>query len=172
MLNHGRALPGHVGALDPRAPILVLVRAVDAVVELVDVLPTVLALVGAEPPAGIRGTSLVPALRGEPFAGHPYAMTQGGLGFRMVSARSAAGRLTYTGVQSTDPLLADLLAAAQLDGPAFEATEGVASADREAQRTAMVTWFRSLRQPTTDNAAETPPELKEQLKARGYWDAK
>jgi arylsulfatase A-like enzyme len=147
-------------------------KRVDAVVELVDVLPTVLTLVGAEPPAGIRGTSLAPALRGEPFAGHPFAMTQGGLGFRMLSARSAAGRLTYTGIQATDPLLADMLATAQLDGPAFEATEGIPAADLETQRTAMVTWFRSLRQPKSDSAVETPPELKEQLKARGYWDAK
>ena len=65
-----------------------------------------------------------------------------------------------------------MLATAQLDGPAFEATEGIPAADLETQRTAMVTWFRSLRQPKSDSAVETPPELKEQLKARGYWDAK
>ena len=34
VLKQGRALPGHVGALNPRAPIIVLVRAVDAIVEL------------------------------------------------------------------------------------------------------------------------------------------
>jgi arylsulfatase A-like enzyme len=146
-------------------------RRVDGLVELVDVLPTLLALVGAEAPAGIRGTSLVPALEGAPFPGRDVAITLGGKGFRMASARSAAGRLTYLGVQSTEPALNDLLATAQLPGPAFEASPGLPIVAQEALRDQLVAWESTLRHPVTDAAIATPPALREALEARGYWDA-
>lgn len=146
-------------------------RRVDALVELVDVLPTLLALVGADVPAGIRGTSLVPALEGAPFPGRDVAITEGGLGLRMTSARSAAGRLTYVGVASDEPARNELIATAQLPGPAFEATAGLPVDAQEALRAGIVAWEDTLRLPDTDAAVETPPELREKLRARGYWDA-
>jgi choline-sulfatase len=54
-------------------------RAVPALVSHVDLLPTLLELVGAVPPAGIDGKSLVPLLRGEADAVRGVALVEGGV---------------------------------------------------------------------------------------------
>jgi arylsulfatase A-like enzyme len=144
---------------------------VDGVVELVDILPTMLALAGAEPPAGIRGISLLPALKGEPFEGRRAAISQGGASMRMISARSLHGRLTYTGVQAISDVLDDLVEAARLPGPAFEATEGTDVEEQKVLRTEMVTWVRSLAPSPLQAAVMIDPELRDTLRAHGYWDA-
>ncbi|MDP2313072.1 MAG: sulfatase [Pseudomonadota bacterium] len=144
---------------------------VDGVVELVDVMPTLLEFAGATLPAGIKGVSLTPALRGEPFTGRRAALTQGGGGIRMISARSQAGRLTYTGVQAISDVLGDIVTAAQLPGPAFEATEGADAAEQAALRAEMVRWVNSLSPSPLQAAVLLPPELRDTLRAKGYWDA-
>jgi hypothetical protein len=88
---------------------------VDGVVELVDIYPTILERAGAMPPVHMRGQSFGAALRGEPFAGRRAAMTQGGLGSRLLSARSLKGRLTYTGIPLTSPDLASVVVAMRID---------------------------------------------------------
>jgi arylsulfatase A-like enzyme len=147
-------------------------RTVDAVVELTDILPTVLELVGAQAPAGIKGMSLVPALEGHPFEGHRAALSQGGLGMRMVSARSRTGRLTYTGVQAVAHVLGDLLKTAQVPGPAFEATEGADAAEQAALRDEMVRWEATLYHSPVQSTVVIPDDLKAELRAHGYWDAR
>ena len=147
-------------------------RRVDGMVELVDVMPTILELAGAVAPAGIRGISLAPAIRGEPFEGRRVAMSQGGNGMRMISARSASGRLTYTGVEAIADVLGDVVQAASLPGPAFEALEGTAPAEQAELRSAMVTWVGSLAASPLQAAIELPPDLRDALREKGYWDAK
>ncbi len=67
--GHGHSLHREV----VRVPLVIrapgfAARRVTEVVSQVDLLPTVMELVGLEPPAGTPGRSLVPALRGEPLA--------------------------------------------------------------------------------------------------------
>ncbi len=141
---------------------------VDGLVELVDVMPTLLELASAVPPAGARGHSLLPAVRGEPFEGRALAFSQGFYNLRMTSARSADGRLTYDGLPSGTPPILDVLAAAPLDGPSFRLTEGLDVAEAVEVRAGMVEWMGHLDQPTS--AGEGLPEaMKESLKQRGYW---
>lgn len=52
---------------------------IDALVSQVDVLPTLLEIVGAVPPAGIDGASMVPLLRGEAKAIREIALVEGGV---------------------------------------------------------------------------------------------
>ncbi len=146
-------------------------RKVEGVVELVDVMPTMLDLAGAKPPAGIKGRSLKPALDGLPFEGRRVALTQGGFGMRMITARSPQGRLTYTGIQAISDVLADVLEAARLPGPAFDTEGEVDAAEQEFLRGEMVTWVRSLSPSPLQQAVVLPTELRDALRARGYWDA-
>ena len=146
-------------------------RVVDGLVELVDVLPTVLELAGATPPAGIRGVSLAPALRGEPFPGRSAAISQGGEGVRLLSARGRGGRLTYSGVQATSDVLDELVETARLDGPSFAVSGGLSLDDQAHLRGEMVTWLRSLAPSPLQEAVSLPPDLRDALRAKGYWDA-
>ena len=145
---------------------------IEGVVELLDIFPTILERVGAVPPIHMRGQSFGAALRGEPFTGRRAAMTQGGLGARLLSARSLQGRLTYTGIPLTSPDLASVVQAMRIDGPAFEHTAGLADDEALALRTEMVGWLRSLAPPPSEgSAAPIPKSLLRTLRAKGYWDA-
>ncbi len=145
---------------------------VEAVVELVDIYPTILEQVGAMPPVHMRGQSFGAALRGEPFTGRRAAMTQGGLGSRLLSARSLKGRLTYTGIPLTSPDLASVVEAMRIDGPAFEHTAGLPEDEAVALRTELVRWLRTLAPPPGESAAAAIPDaLLQTLRAKGYWDA-
>ncbi len=137
---------------------------VTAPVALLDVLPTVLDIVGATPPADIHGHSLVPALRGEPLAGREVLFAEGM--FRMISARGEAGRLTFTGVGADSAFLPELLAISRLDGPAFEGS--ALGGDRAALRDALVSW-RSGLHTATATTAEISPALLRELRENGYW---
>jgi arylsulfatase A-like enzyme len=147
-------------------------RVVDGLVELVDIMPTVLELVGATAPSGIKGRSLGPALRGEPFSGREVVLAQGGLGMRMLTARSPRGRLTYTGVPATSQLLDDVVEVARIDGPAFEQVGGLSPEEQLALRAEMVGWLRTLSPSPLQEAVAIPDDLKEILRAKGYWDAR
>jgi arylsulfatase A-like enzyme len=72
MFFHGQTLYDELlrVPLIVRAPGAAPVRS-DAVVQLLDVAPTILDAVGAPIPEGFQGRSLVPALRGEPLAPRP-----------------------------------------------------------------------------------------------------
>jgi arylsulfatase len=147
-------------------------RTLTAQVGLLDVAPTLVELAGGQPPAGVHGVSFAPALRGEPFAGRNVVFTQGDDHLRSVSARSPAGRLTYTGPPYTSPLLGELIAAARVDGPGFTASDGLDTGAREQLRSAMVTWLASLAPAPRAAAADLSPALKAELRAHGYWDVR
>jgi membrane-anchored protein YejM (alkaline phosphatase superfamily) len=144
---------------------------VSEVVELVDLMPTLLEAAGAVAPVGMQGISLMPAVRGEPFAGHPAAFTESSPLSRMFSARGATGRLTFSGLHSSMAYTADVLEAARIDGPAFTATEGLSAAEREGLRTQMQAWLASLRPVVRQQAPEIPEALKQSMREHGYFDA-
>jgi len=137
-------------------------RRVGEVVELTDLMPTLLEIAGAAPPAEIRGISLGGALAG---GAHPRRAAFSEGAFRQVSARSLEARLTYEGVGADSPWLTGLLEVAPLDGAGFTA-EG-APEDAEALRSAMVVWQRSL--VRGEGGGVVDPALRERLRERGYW---
>jgi arylsulfatase A-like enzyme len=143
---------------------------VDGLVELTDILPTLLELAGATPPAGARGVSLVPALHGAPFAGRAAAFTVGTDGMRMTSVRTAAGRLTFEGIPAWMDEATDLVAASALPGPSFQ-VEDLDAAQQAAARTTMVALLSALDRTDPGAAPELSPALKESLQKHGYWDA-
>jgi hypothetical protein len=144
-------------------------RTVPALAELTDVLPTFAEVAGAVVPAGTSGLSLLPAVRGEPFAGHPFVHAQTSADCRTVSVRGPTGRLDYVGVPPASPYLADLVAAAALGGPGLTLADGLAVEDAEPVRAEMVRWTRGLA-PAPDAApAEVPPELEKALREHGYF---
>jgi hypothetical protein len=141
-------------------------RRVKDIVELVDILPTVLEVAGADPPASMRGRSLLPATRGEPLAPKTAAFTEGA--FRMVSVRTAKGRFSFAGLAADSPYLADVLAGERTDGPGVTASAGLSEADKLDLRDALVAWRRGL-PPAPDNTTINDPMLKDALREHGYW---
>jgi len=187
MGDHGEALGEHgmyhrcctVDDATTHVPLLVRLphgerggTEVSAVVELVDLMPTLLDLVGAVPPAGIRGVSLVPAMRGAPDGLPPIAFSQAAPGVQSISARSLAGRLTYTGLPLGSALLPDMITSAALPGPSFEAEEGATPAEQEALRAALAAWARTMPPVQTKEEVALSPALRASLREHGYWDAK
>jgi arylsulfatase len=146
-------MPGGVGASRVAAPVALL-----------DVAPTILDLVGATPPADIHGRSLLPALHGEPIPGRDVLFAEGM--FRMISARGASGRLTFTGVGADSAFLPELLATSPLDGPAFEG--GVDGVERASLHAAMQSWRGELH-TATSTTAQISPALLQELRENGYW---
>lgn len=139
---------------------------VSGYVGLIDVMPTLLELAGAQPPANIAGQSLAPALRGEPFAGRDAVYSQGNDRMRSVTARTPQGRLTYTGLSCTSSFLPPLIAAARLDGPGF--TGDVP--DRAPVRDGMVAWLKGLEPSPFEPKAQLSEELRRSLQSHGYWN--
>lgn len=164
------------GVEDPETHVPVLLRLpggrdggrrVDDLVELVDILPTVVEAVGATPPASARGRSLLPATRGEPLAPKEAAFTEGA--FRMISARTAEGRMSFSGLAADSPWLGDVLAGVRLDSPGLRVT-GVPDDKRHDLRDTLVRWRRGLPE-SPENTPLDDPALREALRARGYWGA-
>ncbi len=146
-------------------------RRVSEVVQLVDLMPTLLEVAGAVAPVGVQGMSLMPAVRGEAFSGHPAAFTESSPLSRMFSARGATGRLTFSGLHPTMTNTADVFEAARIDGPAFTATEGLSGADRETLRSQMQAWLAALRPVARQQAPEIPEALRQSMREHGYFDA-
>jgi len=145
-------------------------RRVDALVELVDVMPTLLELAGASSPAGSQGTSLLPAMRGEPFPGRSVAWTAAADGMTMITGRTMEGRITYSGVPAWWPALPDLIESAALPGPGIT-TEGLTPEAASRLRQEMVRHLRSMKRTMPGPPAGlTSPELKEALGKHGYWN--
>lgn len=84
----GYAGPGPVKAPDGFKPGTVC----DALCTNLDVFPTVLELAGAEPEPGLRGRSLLPAIRGEAFEGHEAVFAE----LTMLGRRVAPIRMVRT----------------------------------------------------------------------------
>ena len=146
-------------------------RRIAGMAELVDILPTVTELTGATAPAGIDGRSFASALRGEPWEGRAYVHAQSTRTSRMVSVRGESGRLTYTGLVPSSPLLADVIEVAQMNGPGLIASDGLSPPEQEALRTEMLRWIRDLQPPMAVEVPALSADLKKSLRAAGYWDA-
>lgn len=144
-------------------------RRVDTVVELLDVMPTLLELAGATPPADIQGRSLVPFLHGGTVDVRPYAFSIAGSQWSIVSARNATGRFTYTGVPVGAPDIDEIIASASLPGPSFEST--MPASEQAAARDAMVAWVQTIDHTETVEPTRSQ-DLKDALKAHGYWETK
>ena len=120
---------------------------VDALTSLLDLQPTFLELAGLNPPQGIHGRSLLPAIQGQPQAGHPWVFSEGAI--TGISARSASERRSFMDLNPSDAGLE-----ARLDAhPVLRA------------------WRQSLTLPASETRATPDAPLKEALRERGYWDA-
>lgn len=135
-------------------------------VGLMDVMPTLLDVAGADLPAGTQGRSLVPLMEGGPWEPRPAMFTEGAL--RMITARSSDARLTFYGAAADSPFLADLLEAASLDGPFYEPSPGMSAAAGQALKGALLDW-RSRVQVQKSQSTDVDPALIQALHERGYW---
>lgn len=144
-------------------------RVVDAPVALVDVLPTLLELAGATPPAGSRGQSLVPWLQGEAGPSHEVVFAEGS--FRALSARTDHQRLVFTGLSTHSPWLVPLLAELPLESPAFEAVPPAPGHQVAPLREALLAWRRAV-EPRPGTPQALSPELQRSLREQGYWEAR
>ncbi len=136
--------------------------------DLSDLLPTLLDLIDAQPPAGIRGRSLRPLLEGQPLQPRQAVFSQ--TMFRGVSLRTPQGRVSFTGIGADSPYLADMLRTTRLDGPAFSASAGLDPQQREAMRQQLADWAAGLAQPQIE-AAPISDEQRRVIQDKGYWGA-
>ncbi len=142
-------------------------RRVPGLVDLTDVMPTLLEAAGATPPASLRGRSLWSVLQGsEP---DPRELVFAQSMFRAVSVRSPEGRLGFTGMDADAPWLADVLRSTQLQPPAFEASASLGRPAQQALREALVSWAQDLHRPPTALDAELSDEQLQVIREQGYW---
>lgn len=114
---------------------------VDDPVALLDVAPTVWALAGLHPPAGVRGESLVPSLSGGATPERPGVFSQGAL--RLLSVRTPTSRLTAVGLSVHNPWTPALVAATPVGGPGL-----VHAGDPDAAlQDTLVAWLSGLDTP-------------------------
>ena len=144
-------------------------RHVESLVGLHDVMPTVLELAGAQAPALVRGQSLVPFFDDEAVE-RDLVFSESA--FRQVAVRSAGQSLMFQGLSVDSPYLADLIAAAPLDGPAFLAEPQVDDAAAlEPLRQELVTWRRSLPRAALRDVEPLDPEIVRGMQEHGYWES-
>lgn len=139
-------------------------RRVSALVELTDVMPTLLEVAGAQPPVDIRGHSLLAAVRGGAAPGRTTAFSEGAL--RLLSVRGTRTRLSIEGLSPGNPYGAALLAAFPLDGVSFRVSGDPTAAP--ALRSALVAWREGM--PRVDAAARVPSATTAEMRKHGYWD--
>ncbi|MDP6933985.1 MAG: sulfatase-like hydrolase/transferase, partial [Myxococcota bacterium] len=138
---------------------------VQAPVALLDVMPTLLEMGQARPPAGIHGGTLSSYLDGGDGTGRPVVYSEGYI--RSISAWSSVGRLTFTGVGADSQFLGDLLEATPLDSIAYSTSTARSPEVLEALRQETLTWRRSLSpRPRTGNENTA---VIESMQKRGYW---
>jgi arylsulfatase A-like enzyme len=178
MSDHGETLDedgrfGHGHSLadeELHVPLLVHVphgkaATVTAPVSLLDLLPTVAELVGARPPAGARGVSLRGVIEGAPPVVDRTVFSEGNNA--AISARSPAGRLTFSGIDADSVWLRPLLEAAQPTDQAWTLDSTAPEADRAALRGALVQWRQAV--SPAGPSAPTDPALVEKMRQRGYF---
>jgi len=140
----------------------------EGLVGLIDLLPTVVDAVGGTAPAGVQGASLWPAITGAgPLPSRAAVFSEGA--FRMLSARGANTRVTFSGVSTDHPRLPGLMALAAPGGPAWM-VEGEAAA-APGLKQALAAWRRATPVASSGTEVAAPPGLKEALRNRGYWGA-
>jgi arylsulfatase A-like enzyme len=158
-------------------------KRVDGLVDALDLAPTLLALAGAVPPAGLRGRDLRDVVAGT--APTRDAVFSEGV-MDMIAVRTATHRLVYHHAPLADPGYADTLAAAPLDATHFTlydlAADPGETTDRVADpalagvvhdlRDRLVAWRRGLAQGThVLPQDQVPKAMADQLREHGYWEA-
>jgi arylsulfatase A-like enzyme len=144
-------------------------RRVGGLVDLTDLMPTLLEAAGTEPPAGVRGRSLWPVLQGADFEPRDAVFAQSM--FRAVSIRTPEGRLSFTGIGADSPWLLDMVRSAQVQAPAFEPSPGLPKASQQQLRGELVAWARGLRQHDSTGVPALTPEQQQVIRDQGYWRA-
>jgi arylsulfatase A-like enzyme len=152
-----------------------------AQVELLDVMPTVLELAGAVPPAGMRGHSLMPlVLEGEDPERPTVSISEGIM--PMGSVRGADHRLIVNGILPGSPEFMGLLASGDIQAPQlalFREGDGieermdlsqpegarVATELLEAMRLA----YEDHARLSDDAVPYIDPALQEIMRDKGYW---
>jgi arylsulfatase A-like enzyme len=146
----------------------------DELTSAVDVVPTMLALAGAAPPAGLAGRDLL----GD-AAPVEIIFQEGVMG--QISARTATHRLTFSGFSLTFPHYDLALEAAVLDSGHFALYDLQADPGEhlnvvtkqlevaEALRSEMLKWRKGLDKSDFRGEQPADPALREILKSRGYW---
>jgi len=144
-------------------------RRVPGLVDLTDVMPTLLEAAEAESPTGIRGRSLWSVLQGGAHEPRPavYAQTM----FRGVSVRTDQGRLSFTGIGADSPYLVDMVGTARLDGPSFDLDPDLDKAQHQAMRSDLTTWATGLHHPDAAGEVKLSDEQLEVMRDKGYWVA-
>jgi hypothetical protein len=136
-------------------------RRVRETVALMDVMPTLLKLAGAVVPTEARGSDLLgPRTESLAFSEGPL---------REISARGAAGRLTFSGVGADSPYLPELLRVADLGGPAFWWSESLPKANVSSMRDALLAWRAGISLPRAATSTLSD-EQRQRLQEKGYWD--
>lgn len=146
----------------------------DDLAEAIDVVPTLLALAGATPPAGLAGRDLLGD--GTP----PEIVFQEGV-LGQLSARTKTHRLTFSGFPLTFPHYDLALEAAVLESghlslydlqvdPGEHHNVATQQPDvAEELRGAMLKWRRGLNKSDFHGQQPTDAALQEILRSRGYW---
>ena len=172
------------GAGDPETHVPLLVRMpggagggrrVDTVVELTDVLPTLLALSGATAPATVRGVDLSGVLRGGQAPEGRWAFSVAGPKERILSVRGAGGRLVWTGPPPRDAAARALLAVQPFPGPAFAITEAEPSTDAawtDRAHAALLARVAAQDGGKVRAGEGLDPARTASMRAHGYWEAR
>ena len=143
--------------------------------EAIDIVPTILAAAGADPPAGLPGRDLLDSSADD----DGYVLQIGVL--PQIALRSATHRLVFHGVPAASPVLLAALANAPFTTEWFELYDLQAdpgeqrnavaeqTAAGERMRAAMLTRLRSMQRSAEAGAPPDDPALRELLRSRGYW---
>ena len=142
-------------------------RRVSGLVDLTDVMPTLLEAAEATPPAGIRGHSLWPVVQGGELEPREAVFAQ--TMFRAVSARSREGRLTFSGIGADSPWLSEMMGTSRVEAPAFEASGELPRPAQFDLVSKLILWNRDLRQSGPSEPRSLTPEQRQLMQEQGYW---
>ncbi len=135
----------------------------DRLTGLIDLMPTVLELAGAQAPAGLHGASLMPTLRGEAQPAPPAVFAEGP--WRIVAAVGESGGLMFSGLSAHSKRLAQAMQATPLTSPAYESW---GTAEKPKLKADLQKWRSSLTPHTPQRSADSEARRKI-LQQRGYW---
>jgi arylsulfatase A-like enzyme len=153
-----------------RAPGLIAAgRRVSSMVGVVDIAPTLLALLGIDPPAWMQGVSLLPMLALEPPTAAPPPRLLPAEGYTVRGVRAAQWKVTRRGdgslvVVSVSPAGVE----SRVPRPSeTQTTDAFAAVRRECERARGVLGSAALARPSSSSAA-LDPEREQKLRALGY----
>jgi len=143
-------------------------RRVGEPVALLDLMPTLLELANAAPPASMRGQSLLPVLRGGTAPRREALFAENA--WRQVAVHDGAEGTVFAGISPHSPFLQPVLAAARVDGPAFQAWPETPPRALGRFKDLLLDWRRQL-PPTPGPQQRISPERMKQMREQGYWEA-